>query len=307
MITVYSTEHRRRDARTELYNGQLVKPHECPQRAEYVLERVRQQRLGDIVAPHRFGRGPLERVHEPGYLTFLETVWPRWVAAGNAGEAIPDCWPARRMRMRCPQNIVGQLGYYAMAGETSISEGTWEAASASADVALTGARLLSEGASRRLCAVPPAGTPCRLRPLRRLLLSQQRRPRRAVPARSRRQRIAILDVDYHHGNGTQDIFYERADVLYLSLHAEPQTLFRIFWATPDETGHGAGEGFNLQFPMPPGTPFAAWREALAAALARIAEFQGRCAGGVTGRRHLRTRSDQLLQAGRARISRATAR
>ena len=272
MITVYSTEHRRRDARTELYNGQLVKPHECPERAEYVLERVRQQRLGDIVPPQRFGRGPLERVHESGYLQFLETVWSQWVAAGNGGEAIPDCWPARRMAMRCPQNIVGKLGYYAMAGETSISEGTWEAASASADVALTGARLLNEGAGAAFALCRPPGHHaaydlyggyCFLN--NAALAAQYLRDHGAG-------RVAILDVDYHHGNGTQDIFYARADVLYLSLHAEPQNAFPYFLGYADETGQGAGTGFNVNYPMPHGTAFAVWREALAAALARIADF-----------------------------------
>src|SRR5580698_6038290 len=132
MITVYSTDHLLRSPRTELYGGELVRPHESPERAQIVLDRIRAQGLGEVIAPVKFGTAPLLRVHDPAFIEFLKQVWSEWVAAGNRGEAIPDCWPARRMAQRCPNSIVGKLGYYALAAETSISEGTWEAASAAA-------------------------------------------------------------------------------------------------------------------------------------------------------------------------------
>src|SRR5882757_8362973 len=128
MITVYSEKHFLRDARTELYRGELVRPHECPERAELVLERVKASGLGDIVSPRQFGLEPVLRVHDAQFVDFLGSAWKDWVAAGNKGEAIPDCWPARRMVQRIPDSISGKLGYYAMAAETSISAGSWEAA-----------------------------------------------------------------------------------------------------------------------------------------------------------------------------------
>jgi len=273
LITVYSPDHLLRHPRTELSGGELVTPHECPERAQFVLDRVQEERLGEVLAPTRFGPAPLLRVHDSGYLQFLEHAWIDWVAAGNRGEAIPDCWPARRMTQKRPNSITGKLGYYAMAGETSISAGTWEAACAAADVALTGAAHLKSGvpAAFALCRPPGHhaahdlfGGYCFLN-------------NAAVAAQYLRdggaQRVAILDVDYHHGNGTQDIFYDRADVLFVSLHAHPAEAFPYFAGYEEETGSGAGLGFTCNLPMPEGTGFDVWQRALRSALARIAEFR----------------------------------
>jgi acetoin utilization deacetylase AcuC-like enzyme len=86
------------------------------------------------------------------------------------------------------------------------------------------------------------------------------------------ERVAILDIDFHHGNGTQDIFYARDDVLFCSLHGDPEDAFPHFLGYADEAGSGLGTGYNRNYPMPPGTPFAQWREALADALDRVGEF-----------------------------------
>ena len=273
MITVYSQQHVLRHPRTELSGGELVRPHECPERAQFVLDRVREVRLGDIIAPLSFDSAALLRVHDAQYLEFLEHAWGDWVAAGNRGEAIPDCWPARRMTQKRPTSITGKLGYYAMAGETSISAGTWEAARAAADVALTAAAHLKSGqrAAFALCRPPGHhaahdlfGGYCFLN-------------NAAVAAQFLRdggaRRVAVLDVDYHHGNGTQDIFYERADVLFASLHAHPAEAFPYFSGYADEAGSGEGSGFTLNLPMPEGTEFGVWQEALRVALKRIAEFR----------------------------------
>jgi acetoin utilization deacetylase AcuC-like enzyme len=273
MITVFSPDHALRSPRTELYGGELVKPHESPQRAQIVRERIQAQRLGEIIAPAAFGMQPVLRVHDAAFVEFLQHAWTDWVAAGNRGEAIPDCWPARRMAQRCPNSIAGKLGYYAMAGETSISQGTWEAARAAADVALTAASRIKEGARAAFALCRPPGHHaahdlyggyCFLN--NAAIAAQYLRDGGAA-------RIAILDVDFHHGNGTQDIFYERADVLYVSLHGDPADAFPYFSGYSDETGSGPGAGFTLNLPLPPRTEFGAWRQALQAGLARIAEFR----------------------------------
>jgi acetoin utilization deacetylase AcuC-like enzyme len=273
MITVFSSDHVLRSPRTELYGGELVRPHESPERAQIVLERIQAQRLGRVIGPASFGTAPLLRVHDQGYVEFLQQAWTEWVAAGHRGEAIPDCWPARRMMQRCPRNIMGKLGFYAMAGETSISHGTWEAARAAADVALTGASRIKEGARAAFALCRPPGHHA----ARDLYGGYCFLNNAAIAAQYLRDagaaRVAVLDVDFHHGNGTQDIFYDRADVLYVSLHGDPADAFPYFSGYADETGTGTGAGFNLNFPLPVSTEFSVWCEALQAALSRILSFR----------------------------------
>jgi acetoin utilization deacetylase AcuC-like enzyme len=273
MITVYTTDHLLRHPRTELSGGELVTPHESPERAQFVLDRVREQRLGEVIAPARFGATPLLRVHDALYLEFLERAWSDWMAEGNRGEAIPDCWPARRMTQKRPNSITGKLGYYAMAGETSISAGTWEAACAAADTALTGAAQLKSGTQAAFALCRPPGHHAAYDLFGGYCFLNNA----AIAAQFLRdggaQRVAILDVDFHHGNGTQDIFYDRADVLFVSLHAHPADAFPYFSGYEDEIGSGAGVGFNYNLPMPAGTEFNVWQDALRIALERIVEFR----------------------------------
>jgi len=272
MITVFTEQHRLRNARTELHGGELVPPHECAERAQYVLDRVREVSLGSVIEPSEFGIEPVLRVHEPQFVEFLSTAWADWVAAGNRGEAIPDCWPTRRMSPRRPTSITGRVGYYAMAGETSISGGTWEAARAAANVALTGAAQLHRGARAAFALCRPPGHHAAYDLYGGYCFLNNA----AIAAQSLRDlgaaRVAIVDVDFHHGNGTQDIFYSRNDVLFASIHGDPAEAFPHFLGYAEETGAGAGEGFNLNFPLPRGTAFPAWREALTVALARLRQF-----------------------------------
>jgi acetoin utilization deacetylase AcuC-like enzyme len=273
MLTVFSPDHALRSPRTELYGGELVRPHESPERAQIVLERIRAQRLGEIIAPANFGMEPLLQVHDAAFVDFLRQAWTEWVAAGNRGEAIPDCWPARRMTQRRPNSIAGKLGYYAMAGETSISAGTWEAARAAASVALTAASRIKDGERAAFALCRPPGHHA----ARDLYGGYCFLNNAAIAAQYLRDggaaRIAILDVDFHHGNGTQDIFYDRGDVLYVSLHGDPADAFPYFSGYADEAGSGSGAGFTMNLPLPPRTEFGVWREALLAGLARIADFR----------------------------------
>jgi acetoin utilization deacetylase AcuC-like enzyme len=176
------------------------------------------------------------------------------------------------MAQKRPSSIQGQLGYYSFAGETSISEGFWEAARAAANVALTGADLIKNGerAAFALCRPPGHhaasdlyGGYCFLN--NAAIAAQRLRDEGAA-------RVAILDVDFHHGNGTQDIFYHRDDVFFLSLHGDPAEAFPYFLGYADETGRGLGEGFTKNYPMPPKTEFTVWRQALEDALQRIEQF-----------------------------------
>jgi acetoin utilization deacetylase AcuC-like enzyme len=271
MKTFYSEKHKLRDAKTELYGGQLVQPFERPSRAEYIHDRVAEVGLGPIVTPDDFGMGPILKVHDADFVQFLQEAWALWEKEGFKGEALPTCWPSRRMSNKKPAFIEGQLGFYALASETSYTDGTWEAAYASAQVALSATQEVLSGEHAFALCRPPGhhaaydmyGGYCFLN-------------NAAVSAQYMRdngkKRVAIVDVDFHHGNGTQDIFYAREDVFFASLHGDPMDAFPHFLGHADEIGTGRGIGFNHNFPMPPGTSFEAWRTALANALDKVAAF-----------------------------------
>lgn len=272
MLTVYSEDHKLRDARTELYGGELVPPFECPARVDYILQQIKTVNLGEVQAPNPFDLSALTSVHDADFLQFLETCAADWQAAGYQGEAIPSCWPARGMQQRLPDDIEGKLGYYAMAAETSISNGTWEAARASADVALTAQQVIHDGASSAFALCRPPGHHAAADLFGGYCFINNAAVSAQAFIEQGANRVAILDVDFHHGNGSQAIFYHRSDVLFLSLHGDPRDAFPHFLGYTDETGAGDGEGYNINYPMGPGTDFVTWRGALVDALQKAKRF-----------------------------------
>ncbi|AUX42345.1 acetylpolyamine aminohydrolase [Sorangium cellulosum] len=276
MFTVYSEEHALHAGGAELSAGVLVPCYDAPSRAEMILARVRSAGLGPVVAPEDHGRGPIERVHSPRFLEFLSTAWEQWQACGYHEAALPSIWPGRHLRAVEPDNIAGKLGYYCFDASTPLVAGSFRAAYAAAQVALSAAaRLASQGARRERAAFalcrPPGhhaasdlyGGYCFLN-------------NAAIAAQALRDvgaaRVAVLDVDYHHGNGTQAIFYDRPDVLFLSLHGDPRTEFPFFLGHADERGAGEGDGYNVNYPLPRGSGFGAWSEALEDACRRIERY-----------------------------------
>ncbi len=272
MKTVFSEKHKLRNAKTELYGGQLVKPFERPSRAEFIINRVKDENLGPVIDPQDHGMDAIYKVHDRDYVDFMQSAWDQWQAEDFAGEAIPTTWPARRMRNRVPDFIEGKLGYYAMAGETSISQGTWEAAYWSAQVALTGAAQLGSTEQGVFSLCRPPGHHSALDMYGGYCFLNNAAIAAQSLLDSGADRVAIVDVDFHHGNGTQDIFYKRNDVLFVSLHGDPADAFPHFLGYSDETGEAEGEGFNINYPMKPGTGFDEWREALTDALVKVTKF-----------------------------------
>ena len=273
MLTVFSEKHALRDATTELYGGELVAPFECPVRAEHIIERVRKVALGDIVAPQHFEIDAVARVHDADFIRFLETCWSEWQAVGYRGEAIPTCWPARGMQQqRVPRHIDGKLGHYALAAETSISNGTWEAARASVDVALSAQAAMRDGAREAFALCRPPGHHAAADMYGGYCFINNAAVATQAFLDQGAGRVALLDVDFHHGNGSQAIFYGRDDVMFLSLHGDPEEAFPHFLGYADETGQGAGEGFNHNYPMGPGTAFHTWGAALEDACAKINNY-----------------------------------
>lgn len=273
MKTVFSPLHNRRTAKSELDGGILVDPYEKPSRAETILARVKHQGLGEVLAPDTFGLEPVLRVHSHEYVEFLRQCWQDWTAAGKPGEAIPAVWPGRGMRQRIPKDIDGRLGYFSFAAETSITEGTWDAACASANVALTAQRLVADGERAAFALCRPPGHHAAADLFGGYCFFNNAAIAAQAFLDQGAERVAILDVDFHHGNGTQSIFYERSDVLTISLHGDPDLVFPHFLGFGDETGTGAGAGYNLNLIYPPGTGYGAWSEGLEGACRRVAEYR----------------------------------
>ncbi|HZI14978.1 MAG TPA: histone deacetylase family protein [Myxococcus sp.] len=272
MKVVHSPLHARHDGGKELHRGELVPCFEMPVRADYILKAV--ERAGfNVVPPRSFPVESLLRVHDPGFVEFLRTAHAEWRAIGKDGFMLPSGFPARGMRRdHIPSGINGRMGYYAFDAGTPIVEGTWDAAFAAARCALTAAARVAEGekSAYALCR-PPGHHAGRATYGGYCFLNNA-----ALAAQYLRdhgfERVALLDVDYHHGNGTQDIFWERSDVLFVSLHGTPETEYPYFLGYADEWGEGEGEGYTRNFPLPRGTGWKEYSAALEAALDVIGGF-----------------------------------
>ena len=272
MKTVYTKNHILRNSKTELFGGELVKPFERPERMEYILNEIKTRKLGAILDPVNFDMDIIYKIHDKKYVDFLNNAWNEWVALGFKGEAIPTVYPSRSMNSDVvPTFIEGKLGYYCLANETSISEGTVEAAYESVKVALTAADMLDEEKSVFALCRPPGhhaskdqyGGYCFFN---NAAIAVEKLKEKGA------KRIFILDIDFHHGNGTQAIFYDRSDVFFVSLHGDPKDAFPHFLGHADEKGSGEGVGYNCNYPMPPGTPYDIWTKSLDDSISKIQYF-----------------------------------
>ena len=274
MLTIYSGDHLGHDVSVEFNRGRLTAAFERPERAEKVLAAIRAAGIGPVEGPADFPLDTVLRVHRADFVEFLSGAHAEWRALDREGDAVPLAWPIRGLRSdRIPTSLDGRLSYYSFDISSPIAAGTWKAARTAADVATTGAVRIAQGRERAafgLCRPPGHhaardyyGGYCFLN--NAAIAAQRLRDDGAA-------RVAILDVDYHHGNGTQDIFYERADVLYASIHADPSSDFPYFLGYADETGAGAGAGFNHNFPLRRGADWAIWGEAFEAACSAIAAY-----------------------------------
>jgi acetoin utilization deacetylase AcuC-like enzyme len=224
-----------------------------------------------IQEPERFGLAPVAAVHDPGYLEFLETAWQRWQDLPNPPPAVqPNAHPGRHMTGR-PTDVLGQAGYYITTNSAPIIAGTWEAALSAADTALSAARAVLDGEDAAYaCCRPPghhaysdtAGGFCYLNNV-------------AIAANDMLQelaRVAILDIDVHHGNGTQGIFYRRRDCFFVSLHGDPAEYFPFYAGYAHERGEGEGLGYNLNLPQAQGTGDEDYLSSLEDGLAAIRRY-----------------------------------
>ena len=272
MISVFSRDHRLHFGKYELIDGQFVTPFECPERMDRIIERITKVKLGEVVEPQGFGLDPIARVHAQDFIDFMRTAHACWKKRHGDTDALPICWPSRTFRQMPPMEIDGKLSYYSFDAGTPITAGTWQAITSSINVALTGVELIQSGHKSVFSACRPPGHHAGFDMYGGYCFFNNAAV--AVQALLDRgaKRVALLDVDYHHGNGSQSIFYERADVLYVSLHGDPKQEFPFFLGYANETGTKKGEGYNSNFPMPWGTQCKDYRECLDQGLELIQDF-----------------------------------
>lgn len=278
MLIFHNPDHALHCPRQEMYRGRLVPCHETPARLEHVLTELRRRPVGELREPGAPDEALLRRVHAPRYLDFLVGAWSEWVAldAANAElDVLPSVWPVRGFRHDVePANFAARLGLYSFDAGTPLVGGSWAAAHRGAACAIDAARavLASDGPRVAFALTRPPGHHagpdffggyCFLN-------------NAALAAQALREggceRVAVLDVDYHHGNGTQTIFYGRGDVLTVSIHGDPRTEYPFFLGHADERGEGEGLGANLNLPLPAGTSADDWRRALDQALEAVSRF-----------------------------------
>lgn len=252
----------------ELVNGRAEDHAETPTRLANMLAQ-----MGAVRAPGDYGLEPILAVHDPAYVAFLKAAHGEWLAAGREGDAIGYAFPVRGRRPLDLARIDGKLGQYGFDTVTPIAAGTWDAAYGGAQSALAALDAIAAGEARQAFALcRPPGHHCGADYFGGYCyLNNAAIAARAAAAQGMGQ-VAVLDVDYHHGNGTQDIFYEDGEVFFASIHADPRTDFPYFWGHADERGAGAGEDANFNQPLPRGTGWAEYEGALGRALEAIAKF-----------------------------------
>ncbi len=270
MRIFHSHDHRGHAGAMEMRYDRMIPMCESPDRMDTIIAALRSQGHGDIVLASAFGLEAVRRVHTPGFVDFLERCWPLWEAEfGSGGFATAYMFGMRGMDQLPNGSVHSMLSCYTFDVCVPFVAGTWTAIRSAVDVTLSAAVHVAEGgrAAFALCRPPGhhasadlAGGYCYVN-------------NAAVAAQmlidGGASRVAILDIDYHHGNGTQRIFYERGDVLYASIHATPEREYPFLLGYARETGAGRGEGFNLNLPLPLGTTLDTYRPALATAIDRV--------------------------------------
>ena len=309
MKTIYSPLHLGHSGTMELISGAIVPAFEKPSRAEIVKARIEKQGVGPILPPNEHDVAAAARVHRADYIDFLPTVWPLWEKTGRERVGHPlhladagacAAMSAQRRSTPCSATIPSTAA-------PPSSKAPGQPIKSSYDVALTAAGLVKSGerTAFALCRPPGhhagsafMGGYCYIN--NAAVVAQWYRDQGAA-------RVSILDVDYHHGNGTQEIFYSRDDVQVLNLHADPMVEYPYFLGHADERGDGAGHGFNHNYPMPFGTDWGGWSASLDDACGHLAAYAPGGRGGVAGRRYVREGSDQPVQAADATTFRRSAR
>jgi acetoin utilization deacetylase AcuC-like enzyme len=275
VLTVASDAHRAHVPHGAVLDGGTPVPApEVPERAERIRHEIDARGLGPVRAPESHGLDAMLRVHTRDYVDFLQTAYADWLAATDAkagSEATAYAKPIRGQAVPRLVHPIAKLGWYSHDTDP-ILPGTWDASIAAVDIALTAGReLRAAGTGGVFALCRPPGHHASVDGLAGYCYLNNA----AIVARAFADdgaRVAVLDVDFHHGNGTQAIFSEDPGVYFASLHADPADDYPYFSGFTEERGVGAGEGTTLNLPLPPGTEWAAYSDALVAALDCIRAF-----------------------------------
>ena len=272
MSIFFAPEQLLHDPKQEFAAGGFRPAMEVQERATSVLAAIEAAAAGPVAVPADYGLQPVARVPDPNLLAFLNSADAQWSQTFPQTHPYPETSIARRMRPVEPISLRGKLAYYCFDTATPVLAGSWSSALRSAHSALAGIEALAAGASSvfSLCR-PPGHHAGRDYYGGYCFLNSAAIAAQAWIDRTG-SRCAILDVDYHHGNGTQDIFYERDDVFFASLHADPAFAYPFFSGYEEESGSGRGLGANLNLPLPLGTRWETFSAALTRALVTAQRF-----------------------------------
>jgi len=275
MRTFAHPDQMRHAPRFFLMRGEVRPHYEVPERAEALLAALHRLGLAPSEPASAASRAALETVHAPDYLDFLAGAVADWNGLGGAGpEVVANVHPTPEMLAqggRPPQGVVGRAGWYTADTACPIGPGTWEAAQAAASCALAAAAEAAQGRSAYALCRPPGHHAYAARAGGHCYLNNAALAVEAL-RRAGATRVATLDIDSHHGNGTQGIFWARGDVLTVSVHADPNRYYPWFVGHAEERGAGAGEGCNLNLPLPIGTGDDGWFAAIESGIAAIRGF-----------------------------------
>jgi acetoin utilization deacetylase AcuC-like enzyme len=286
MQVVYTPTHLGHDITLETFMGEAIPANEVAERAEIIRRTLEADGGFETVAPTDHGEDPITAVHAEGLVRFLEVAWSE-----VRRQALPraflsaDTYPNRAMfegmsadavnrLVREPEHVAGRAGFWGLDSAAPLVAGTYPAARSAVDVALTTVDLVLAGATSAygLCR-PPGHHAARSMYGGYCFFNNAAIAANAITQRTG-ERVAIIDVDYHHGNGSQQIFWRRADVRYVSIHADPERAYPYFLGRADEIGEGEGAGENLNIPLRAGATNEDFLEATDRAVEAIAAVPG---------------------------------
>jgi acetoin utilization deacetylase AcuC-like enzyme len=279
-LTVFaSTRHRLHDPEHEIEASRLQPPFEHPGRAEAIRATLAADDRFVIEEPPERSTAPIEAVHDPGLVRFLASAWEEYQRDVHPShDVVPDVFALSGLRAGMeegrgePATVAARLGWWCFETTTPLTAGTYEAARSAVDCALAAADAVvaSERIAYGLCR-PPGHHAARALYGGYCFFNNAAIAATHLVAETG-GRVAVLDVDYHHGNGTQQIFYDRDDVAFVSLHGDPVRAYPYHTGFTDETGAGRGAGSTCNLPLPAGTDDEAYLASLSRALDAIDEF-----------------------------------
>jgi acetoin utilization deacetylase AcuC-like enzyme len=275
---IHTDTHRLHDPDVEFESSTAHSPFENPRRVEQILAALQADGSFEIGTPTAWGTAPIEAVHDAGLVRFLRTAWDEFQMVNPpTADVVPDVFYRSTLRSGMgergePQAINARLGYWCFETTTPITATTYDAARGACDTALTATQLVLDGERSAYGLCRPPGHHATSSLYGGYCFFNNAAIAAHHVASTTGTKVTVLDVDYHHGNGTQEIFYHRDDVQYVSLHGDPARAYPYHLGFADETGSGKGRGANLNVPLARRVDDDAYCAALAMACERIAAF-----------------------------------